>query len=90
MGMVGLALVSGVYFPLDLLPDWIASVSQYNPIALAIEGMRDALLGGGGWSQAGPDALLLAPMSLATLALGLLAFRVALHRERRRGTIGLY
>jgi ABC-2 type transport system permease protein len=90
MGMVGLALVSGVYFPLHLLPDWVAAVSQYNPIALAIDGMRDALLGGSGWSEAGPAALLLAPMSLLTLALGLLAFRVALRRERRRGTIGLY
>jgi ABC-2 type transport system permease protein len=90
MGMVGLALVSGVYFPVDLLPNWIASISQYNPIALAIEGMREALLGGSGWSEAGPDALLLVPMSLVTLALGILAFRVALRRERRRGTIGLY
>jgi ABC-2 type transport system permease protein len=90
MGMVGLALVSGVYFPLDLLPTWIATVSQYNPIALAIEGMREALLGGSGWSEAGPDALLLTPMSLIMLALGIVAFRVALRRERRRGTIGLY
>jgi ABC-2 type transport system permease protein len=90
MGMVGLALVSGLYFPLDLLPDWIAAVSQYNPIALAIEGMRDALLGGSGWSDAGPNALFLAPMSLFTLALGILAFQFALRRERRRGTIGLY
>jgi ABC-2 type transport system permease protein len=90
MGMVGLALVSGVYFPLDLLPDWIAAVSQYNPVALAIDGMRDALLSGSGWSEAGPAALALAPMSLFTLALGIFAFRVAVWRERRRGTIGLY
>jgi ABC-2 type transport system permease protein len=90
IGMVGLALVSGVYFPLDLLPDWIVAVSQYNPMALATEGVRDALLGGGGWSEAGPDALLLAPMSLVTLMLGILAFRLALRRERRRGTVGLY
>ena len=38
---------------------------------------------------AGPPALL-APMSLAAVAVGALAFRAALARERRNGTLGLY
>jgi hypothetical protein len=29
-------------------------------------------------------------MALATLVLGLYAFRLALSRERRKGTVGLY
>jgi ABC-2 type transport system permease protein len=90
IGAMALALVSGVYFPLDLLPDWIASISQYNPIALAIGGMREALLGGSGWDVLGAKIALLAVMSVASLALGLGAFRVALRRERGRGSLGLY
>jgi ABC-2 type transport system permease protein len=94
-GLIGLSamalgLVSGVYFPLDLLPDWIASVSQYNPVALAISGMREALLGGEGWSVVAPKIGLLAAMSFGSLVFGLAAFRLALRRERRRGTLGLY
>jgi ABC-2 type transport system permease protein len=90
LGAMALALVSGVYFPLDLLPDWIASISQYNPVALAISGMRDALLGGAGWSVIAPTIGLLAAMSFVSLILGLAVFRLALRRERRRGTLGLY
>ena len=90
LATMALGLVSGVYFPLDLLPDWIASVSQYNPVALAISGMREALLGGAGWSVVGPTIVLLAGMSFASLLFGLVLFRLALRRERRRGSLGLY
>lgn len=89
-GMTFLTLASGAYFPLELLPGWFADVARVNPVAIAIHGMREALLGGAGWSEAGPDILLLAPMSAVSLAAGILAFRVALRRERRRGTLGLY
>lgn len=90
LGSMGLALVSGVYFPLDLLPDWVAHAASVNPIALAIDSMRESLLGGVGWSELAPDLALLAPLSLGSLAVGLTAFRLALRRERRRGTLGLY
>jgi ABC-2 type transport system permease protein len=88
--VMGLGLVSGVYFPLDLLPDWIASIAQYNPIALAIASMREVLLGGSGWSSVGSDVALLAVMSVVSLFLGLGSFRLAMRRERRLGTLGLY
>ena len=87
---MGLGLVSGVYFPLDLLPDWIASIAQYNPIALAITSMREVLVGGSGWNAVGSDVALLALMSVFSLVLGLGAFRLAMRRERRLGTLGLY
>lgn len=90
LGAMALGLVSGVYFPLELLPDWIASISQYNPVALAISGMREALLGGAGWAAIASTIGLLAAMSFISLVFGLVVFRLALRRERRRGTLGLY
>jgi ABC-2 type transport system permease protein len=90
LAAMALGLVSGVYFPLELLPDWIASISQYNPVALAISGMREALLGGAGWSAIASTIGLLAAMSFISLVFGLAVFRLALRRERRRGTLGLY
>jgi ABC-2 type transport system permease protein len=85
-----LTLVSGAYFPLDLFPGWIQTFAEVNPLAIAIEGMREALLGSAGWSRVGSDVLKLVPMSLASLLVGIVAFRLALRRERRVGTLGHY
>jgi ABC-2 type transport system permease protein len=85
-----LTMTSGAYFPLSVLPDWLATLSELNPMTLAVEAMRESLLGNGGWSDVGAALLVLAPASLVTLALGIVAFRAALLRERRRGTLGLY
>jgi ABC-2 type transport system permease protein len=90
LGAVILGLLSGVYFPLDLLPGWLSGIAEDNPVALAITGMRDALLGGAGLADVAPTVALLVPFSAASLALGLGAFRLAVRRERRRGTLGLY
>lgn len=91
-GIVGtlLGLASGAYFPLTLFPDWAEALAEANPIAIVLDGLRGLLLGGDGWGSILPDLALLAPVSAASLALGILAFRVALARERGRGTIGLY
>jgi ABC-2 type transport system permease protein len=90
IGAIGLALVSGLYFPLDLLPGWMTTAAELNPIALATSGMREALLGGAGWAELAPKLVALVPMSACSLALGITVFRLALRRERRAGTLGLY
>lgn len=90
LAVVGLTLISGVYFPIDLLPDWAGRLADVNPIALAIDGMRESLLGDAGWDEALPVAGVLAAMGAASLAIGFAAFRAAMNRERRLGTLGLY
>jgi ABC-2 type transport system permease protein len=90
VGTVLLGLASGAVFPLSLLPSWLATIAEWNPLAIAIEGVREALLGDGGWSEALADIAVLLPLSAVTLAAGILLFRLALDRERRRGTLGMY
>jgi ABC-2 type transport system permease protein len=91
-GLVGtlLALAAGAYFPLTLLPGWAQTLAEANPIALALDSLRGLLLGGDGWSSIAADVALLATASAVSLAVGLFAFRQALARERRRGSLGLY
>jgi ABC-2 type transport system permease protein len=94
-GIVGLAttvlvLFSGAYYPLDVLPTWVATLAELNPITIAVDGMREPLLGGTGWEGVGTAVAILAPLAVASLAGGALAFRAALRRERTRGTLGLY
>jgi ABC-2 type transport system permease protein len=94
-GVIGLAtgaltLVSGLYFPLSLLPGWLETISVANPLTIAATGLREALLGGTGWDSVGGDILHLTPLSIASVLIGTLAFRLALTRERRLGTLGAY
>jgi ABC-2 type transport system permease protein len=90
VGTFVLTFTSGAYFPVSLFPGWVESVARLNPIAVAITGMREQLIGGVGWGQAGIVLLKLVPMSATFLVLGLVAFRFAMRRERRLGTLGLY
>ena len=50
MSVLGLA--SGAFFPLALLPDWLQTLAEANPVAIAMEGTREALIGGAGWERA--------------------------------------
>ncbi|MDR7531980.1 MAG: ABC transporter permease [Armatimonadota bacterium] len=86
----GLAVGSGAYFPRDLLPGWLAGLAASNPVAIALDAVRQVLLGGGGWAAAGPALLVLAPVSAGALAGGVWLFRLALRAERRSGTLGQY
>jgi ABC-type polysaccharide/polyol phosphate export permease len=89
-GITLLTLSSGAYFPLELLPDWVEPLAKVNPMAIAINGMREPLLGTVDWAETLQHLLVLTPMSAVSLAVGIVAFRLGLQRERRRGTLGLY
>jgi ABC-2 type transport system permease protein len=90
LGAGVLTLISGVYFPLTLFPGWLQTAAEVNPLAVAIQDVREALLGAAGWSEIAPDLLVLVPLSALSLVAGLVAFRIALRREKRLGTISLY
>lgn len=88
--MATLGLVSGAFFPLALLPLWLQRLAEANPVAIVMEGTREALIGGGDWSAVGSDLLILVPLAVCALLAGVVAFRAALEREHRRGTLGFY
>jgi ABC-2 type transport system permease protein len=90
VGTTMLGLASGAFFPLSLLPHWLQTVANANPLAIAIHGLRETLIGGTGWTSTGADLLELIPLSVVAMAAGVIAFRLALARERRNGTLGLY
>lgn len=87
---LGLNVTSGAYFPLTLFPDWVVALAEKNPIAIAMNASRQALLGGQGWAAVTPHLPFMFFSGLTTLAVGWLAVRLALQRERRRGTLGAY
>lgn len=83
-------LGAGTYFPTEVFPDWVQSIVQFFPLTVALEGARNALLGGAGWSDVAATVGYLIPFAIASTLGGLWAFRAALLRERRSGTLGTY
>jgi ABC-2 type transport system permease protein len=90
LGAVVVGLLSGVYFPLSLLPGWLHGIANANPVAQAINGMRESLLGGATLADLASNFALVVPFSAASLLIGLGVFRLAVRREQKRGTLGLY
>jgi len=88
--MTLLSIGSGSFFPLTVFPQSVASAVANTPVAIALGGIRRALIGGEGWSVLGWNLVVLAAFSIVALICGLLAFRLALRREWRRGSLGLY
>ncbi len=85
-----LTVGSGTYFPIDVLPGWAEGVFRYSPVTIALDAAREALLGTAGWSETLHEVGILLPCAAVSLSVGVVAFRLALERERRRGSLGLY
>lgn len=82
-----LTLASGVYFPVDLLPGWIAWISEVQPFTPAIDLLRNLLIGTDAADPAGVALAKLIGFSVVLIPLGILALRVAVRTGRRWGTI---
>jgi ABC-2 type transport system permease protein len=84
------ALASGAYVPVGVLPGWVQSVADWNPIAVTLQSMRSSLLGAPDWTGAAGDLARVLPFSAVALVTGVVGFKLALRHERVRGTLGLY
>ena len=82
-----IALLSGVYFPIDVLPAAVEAVAAAIPFTWTLELLRAALLGDD------VDAARLAGLVASVVVLlpvALVCFTSALRRARRLGTLALY
>jgi ABC-2 type transport system permease protein len=78
------APVSGVYYPIAVLPAWLQSVAWVLPSAHVFEGMRSVLLEGAfPWSHFWAAAAL----DVVYLAIGVATFRLAINYARVRGKL---
>ncbi|MFN2137110.1 MAG: ABC transporter permease [Candidatus Promineifilaceae bacterium] len=83
-------LVSGVFYPVEVLPAWLQTVARLVPLTYALSLMRGALLEGATWSQLSSDFLALAAFCVALFPLSLFIFRAAVRRARLEGTLTHY
>jgi ABC-2 type transport system permease protein len=87
MMVTGLALLGGVYFPIEVLPSPIEELARILPFTWALDVVRAALLGG----DVDPAQLGgLFASAAVLLPLALVGFNMAVNHARRTGTLAQY
>jgi len=81
---------SGVFFPIELLPDWLRWISYALPFTYALRALRGALMRGEGWAELSPDLLVLLGFTVLLLPLSLWCMRYAIRYLRETGELAHY
>ena len=84
------SLFGGIYYPIELLPDWLQPISAVLPITYSLRAMRKTLLTGAGFSDIWSDLLILVGFAIVVFPLALWIFRQAVNRARIEGTLAQY
>ncbi|MCB8965493.1 MAG: ABC transporter permease [Chloroflexota bacterium] len=83
-------LVGGVYYPIEILPNWLQWLAKLLPITYALRAMRLALLNGAGWAVLAPDLVALTIFCLILFPVSLIVFHFAVERARADGSLAQY
>ena len=84
------SLFGGIYYPIELLPDWLKPISAILPITYSLRAMRKTLLTGAGFGEIWPDLLMLILFAGVVFPIALLIFRRAVDRARAEGSLAHY
>jgi len=78
-------VVSGVYYPVSVLPDWMQWISKISPATYALRGNRDQILAGAGlrWSDVWP----LIVIGVFSIPIGLLVFWAGERYAKQHGKL---
>jgi len=82
-----LLVVSGVYYPVDVLPGWMQPLADISPATYALAGIRSALLDGAGLSTMGDELLALAVIGAVAVPIGLALFAAGERHAKRHGKL---
>ena len=82
-----LLLVSGVYYPVDVLPGWMQAIAWLSPVTYALDGSRQALLEGAGVAELWGSVWPLLIMGAVFVPLGLWIFHLGESYAKRTGKL---
>jgi ABC-type multidrug transport system permease subunit len=85
--VAGISLISGLYFPVALLPGWMRFLSNIQPFTPATDLMRHLMLGTPLHEPAIVEIAKITGFAAVLLPLSILAVSSALNASRKRGTI---
>ncbi|HET9653257.1 MAG TPA: ABC transporter permease, partial [Usitatibacter sp.] len=84
------SLIAGAYFPVELLPSWVAPIARVLPMTYSYEGLRRSLLAGEGVPGVWPQLAVLLGFSAVGLPLAFAVANAAVARAKRDGTLGVF
>jgi ABC-2 type transport system permease protein len=82
-----LLVVSGVYYPVDVMPAWMQAIATISPATYALEGIRAAVLDGAGLGAVWGDLWPLMVIGVVSIPLGLAVFRAGERYAKRHGKL---
>jgi ABC-2 type transport system permease protein len=82
-----LLVVSGVYYPVSILPDWMQWLATISPATYALHGIRAAILDGDGVGAVWGDLWPLLVLGAVAVPLGLAVFRAGERYAKRHGKL---
>ena len=82
-----LLVVSGVYYPVSVLPEWMQWLAKISPATYALDGIRNAIINGAGISAMWPDIWPLILIGIVSVPLGLEVFRRGERYAKRHGKL---
>jgi ABC-2 type transport system permease protein len=84
------ALLGGVYYPTQVIPSWIESVSAFVPLTYGLRALRHTILEGLPLTAVLPDLGVLCVFVVVLMGVGAISIRGALAYARRAGTLSHY
>jgi ABC-2 type transport system permease protein len=82
-----LLLVSGVYYPINVLPGWMQPMARVSPATYVLDGLRRGLMQGQPIWMMWNDVIMLVIAGAISIPLGLLVFRQAELYAKRTGKL---
>ncbi|HWT25332.1 MAG TPA: ABC transporter permease [Solirubrobacteraceae bacterium] len=82
-----LLVVSGVYYPVEVMPGWMQALATVSPATYALDGIRAAVLDGAGPGAVWGDLWPLLVMGVVAVPLGLAVFRTGERYAKRHGKL---
>jgi ABC-2 type transport system permease protein len=82
-----LLVVSGVYYPVSVLPQWMQWLATISPATYALRGIRAAVLSGAGVGALWGDLWPLLVLGAIAIPLGLAVFRAGERYAKRHGKL---
>lgn len=80
-------LISGVYYPITVLPDWMQTLARISPVTYVLDGIRAAIMDGAATTDLWQFIIPLLGIGVIALPLGVWAFQRAEQYAKQTGRL---
>jgi len=89
MGSVS-GLIGGAFFPIEIMPSWLQTISHFHPLTYSLNALRNVLLKGEPLSVIAPDLIVLLGVVSVLTPISLYCFRLSVRYAQREGSLIQY